>query len=113
MGICLNRNHQDNQGLPNVICLGVQIKGGHHIGHLLESNLSRHTVIFQINGSLKRFHSLQLSYTNDGNMDTVWRRVYHTYPRDSGQVHYKLSHIFLIQRLSQYGEEPQQTFHDS
>ena len=65
-----------------ILC--VQIKGGHQIGHLIESNLSWHTVILHINGSLKRFHSLQLSYTNDGNMDTVWRRVYDTYPRDSG-----------------------------
>jgi hypothetical protein len=28
-------------------------------------------------------------------MDTVWRRVYDTYLRDSGQVHYQLSYIFF------------------
>ena len=54
MVICLNWNHQDNQGLKNVICLGVQIKGGHHIGHLLESNLSRHTVILHIYGPFQQ-----------------------------------------------------------
>ena len=60
MGICLNWNHQDYQGLLNVICFGVQIKGGHHIGHLLESNLSRHTVILHINGYFKNVPFIEI-----------------------------------------------------
>ena len=85
MVICLNWNHQDNQGLLNVICLGVQIKGGHHIGHLLESNLSRHTVILHINGPFQKVPFIAiLLYIYDDNMDTVWRCLYDTYPRDSG-----------------------------
>ena len=98
------------------ICLCVQIKGGPNIGHLLESNLSRHTFSLHINGPFQKTNVIFIAivlYRYDGNMDTVWRRVYDTYLRDSGYVHYKLSHNFLLQRLSRYGGEPQQTLNDT
>ena len=108
MGICLNWNHQDNRELLNVICLGVQIKGGHHIGHLLESNLSRHTALLHINEPFQKgsIHCNCLLY-----MTVIWIRngevcmtlIYVT------QVKYTINYhiIVLIQKLSQYGVEPQ------
>ena len=79
------------------ICLCVQIKGGPHIGHLLESNLSRHTFHLHINGPFQQcsIHGNCYIYMTV-NMDTALRHVYYTYFRDSGKVHYKLSNNFLI-----------------
>ena len=50
------------------ICLCVQIKGEPHIGHLLESNLSRHTVILHINGSFKKLIHMTVIWIRYGDV---------------------------------------------
>ena len=66
------------------ICLCVQIKGGPHIGHLLESNLSRHTFSLQCNEPFQQcsIHWNCLNITV--NMDTDSRHVYDAYLRNWG-----------------------------
>ena len=64
------------------ICLCVQLKGGPHVGHLLQSNQSRHTFNLHINEQVQQCSIHCNVY--DGKYDNASRHVYDTYLRDSG-----------------------------